>query len=149
MSNLIRWEPGREMVSLRDAMDRLFNDAFTHPWSSASGGLRGSMPPIDMWQDNNAVMVKASLPGLKASDVQISVTGDMLTLRGEYKQQEEHKDESYHLRENVYGSFERSILLPTAVEADKAKAEFEDGILTITLPKSEQAKPKSITVKTK
>jgi HSP20 family protein len=148
MSNLIRWEPGREIVSLRDAMDRLFNDAFTRPWSMG-GGLRGGLPPVDMWQDNNSVFMKASLPGLKSEDVQISVTGDMLTLRGEYKQNEEHKEESYHMRENVYGSFERSILLPAPVEADKAKAEFEDGILSITLPKSEQARPKTITVNPK
>ena len=149
MSNLTRWEPMREMVSLRDAMDRLLSDAFTRPWSSAGGQMRSILPPIDMWQDENSVFVRAALPGLKAEDVQISVAGDMLTLRGEYGQKEERSDEHYQMRENVSGSFERSLLLPALVVADKAKAEFEDGVLTITLPKSEETKPKTITVKAK
>ena len=149
MSNLTRWEPMREMISLRDAMDRLFSDAFTRPWSSAGGQTRSILPPIDMWQDDNSVFLRAALPGLKADDVQISVAGDMLTLRGEYHQKDEHDDERYQMRENIYGSFERSLLLPALVVADMAKAEFEDGILTITLPKSEETKPKTITVKAK
>jgi HSP20 family protein len=139
----------REMVSLRDAMDRLFSDAFTRPWPLASGQLRNVLPPIDLWQDGNSVFLRAALPGLKADDVQIAVAGDMLTLRGEYRQKEERDDEQYQIRENLYGSFERSLLLPSPVVADKAKAEFEDGILTITLPKSEETKPKTIAVKTK
>jgi HSP20 family protein len=149
MSNLTRWEPVREMVSLRDAMDRLFNDAFTRPWPLTSGLARGVLPPIDLWQDDNAVDLRAALPGLKPEDVQISVAGDMLTLRGEYKQKAEGQEENYHLRENVYGTFERSVVLPVPVISDKAQAEFEDGILTITLPKSEEIKPKTITVKPK
>ena len=149
MSNLIRWEPGREMISLRDAMDRLFSEAFTRPWSLTTGAWRGNLPAIDLWQDSNSVFVKASLPGWKANDVQISITGDMLTLRGEYKKEQDRSEESYQMRENAYGSFERTVMLPAPVEADHAKAEFEDGILTVTLPKSAQARPKTITVKPK
>jgi HSP20 family protein len=137
----------REMVSLRDAMDRLFYDAFTRPFFA--GTMRTALPPVDLWQDDNSVIVRAALPGLKADDVQISITGDVLTLRGEYRQKEERNDDRYQMRENLYGSFERSLLLPVPVLSDKAQAEFEDGILTITLPKSEEIKPKTITVKPK
>jgi HSP20 family protein len=146
MSNLTRWEPMREMMSLRDAMDRLFDDAFTRPISVS--GVSG-MPAIDMYQTNDDVVVKATLPGLKAEDVDITVTGETLTLRGEFKQEDEKKETSYHIREQRYGSFERSILLPTDVKADKAVADFENGILTITMPIAEEVKPKSIAIKAK
>jgi hypothetical protein len=98
-----------------------------------------------MWQDDKVVIIREALPGLKADDVQISITGDMLTLRGEYRQKEERNDDRYQMRENLYGSFERSLLLPSPVVADRAKAEFEDGILTITLlfpsPKRQSRRP--------
>lgn len=146
MSNLTRWEPMREMMSLRDAMDRLFDDAFTRPISVS--GVSG-MPAIDMYQTNDNVVVKATLPGLKAEEVDITVTGETLTLRGEFKHEDEQKETSYHIREQRYGSFERSILLPTDVKADKAVADFENGILTITMPIAEEVKPKSIMIKAK
>ena len=146
MSNLIRFEPMREMITLREAMDRLFNDAFT-PSVAAAGGWQA--PAVDLYQTEDEVVVKASLPGLKSDDVQISITGDMLSLKGEFKQEEETKEKAYHVREQCYGAFERSFTLPTAVVGDKAKAEFENGILTITLPKAEEVKPKMITVKAK
>lgn len=146
MSNLIRWEPAREMMTLREAMDRLFDDAFTRP-ISMTGNL--SLPAIDMYQTDDELVVKAAVPGVKAEDVQISVTGDMLSIKGETKLKEESKDKAWHIREQRWGSFERHIMLPTEVVADKAKAEFEDGILTITLPKAEEVRPKTITVKAK
>lgn len=146
MSNLIRWEPMREMMTLREAMDRLFDDAFTRPISMS--GFSGA-PAIDLYQNDDEVVVKASLPGLKAEDVQISVTAGVLSLRGEFKQDEEKKEATYHIREHRYGSFERSITLPADVQTDKAKADFKDGILTITLPKAEAVKPKTISIKAK
>jgi HSP20 family protein len=94
-------------------------------------------------------VVKAAIPGFKADEVQINVTGDILTLRGETKHEEEKKDKAWHIREHRWGSFERSIALPTEVMADKAAADFENGILTITLPKAEEVKPKTISVKAK
>jgi len=150
MSNLTRWEPGREVMTLRDAMDRLFDDAFTRPFSLIrEGGSTWSSPAIDMYQTDNEVVVKAALPGFKADEVQINVTGDILTLRGEVKHEEEKKDKSWHIREHRWGSFERSVRLPTGVISDKAQADFQNGILTITLPKLEEVKPKTITVKAK
>ena len=146
MSNLTRWEPVREMMTLREAMDRLFDDAFTRPLSLRDSG---SAPAIDMFQTDDEIVVKVALPGFKADEVQINVTRDLLTLRGEMKHEEEKKDRAWHIREHRYGQFERSIPLPTQVIADRAKAEFENGILTITLPKAEEVKPKTITVKAK
>lgn len=146
MSNLIRWEPAREMMTLREAMDRLFDDAFTRPLSLRDGW---SVPAIDMYQTDDEIVVKAALPGVKADEVQINVTGELLTLKGEVKQEEEKKDRAWHIREQRYGSFERSVVLPTDVVADKAKAEFENGILTVTLPKADEVKPRTITVKAK
>jgi HSP20 family protein len=126
------------MMTLREAMDRLFDDAFTRPINLRDGGW--SAPAVDMYQTDDEVVVKVALPGFKADEVQINVTGDVLTLRGEMKHEEEKKDKAWHLREHRWGSFERSIALPT---------DFENGILTITLPKAEEVKPKTISVKAK
>ena len=147
MSNLTRWEPVREMMTLREAMDRLFDDAFTRPINLRDGGW--SAPAVDMYQTDDEVTVKVALPGFKADEVQINITGDVLTLRGEMKHEEDQKDKAWHIREHRWSSFERSVALPTAVTADKASADFENGILTITLPKAEEVKPKTISVKAK
>jgi HSP20 family protein len=146
MSNLIRWEPAREMMTLREAMDHLFNDAFTRPLTLRDGW---SAPAIDMYQTDDEIVVKASLPGVKADEVQINITGEILTLKGETKQVDEKKEQAWHMREQRWGTFERSIALPTEVVADNARAEFENGILTITLPKAEEVKPKIINIKAK
>jgi len=144
MSNLTRWEPVREMMTLREAMDRLFDDAFTRPLSLSGVS---AMPNLDVVETNDEIVVKAALPGLKADDVQITVTGDTLTLRGEFKQETENGDATYHLRERRTGSFERTISLPVDVQTEKAKADFENGVLIVTLPKSEAVKPKTISIK--
>ncbi len=147
MSNLIRWEPAREMMTLRDAMDRLFDDAFTRPLRMVDGQL--SMPAVDMYQTDNEIVVKAAVPGFKADDVQINVTGELLTIKGEAREKEEVNEKAYHLRERRWGGFERTLSLPTDVIADKARAEFENGVLIITLPKAEEVRPKTISIKTK
>lgn len=149
MSNLTRWEPIREMVTLREAMDHLFDDAFTRPFGLTDGWHTSGMPAIDMYQTDNEVVVKASLPGIKADDVQINMTGDVLTIKGEMKQTDESKAKNYHIREQRWGAFERTVQLPIAIVSDKAKAEFENGILTVTLPKAEEVKPRLITIKAK
>ena len=146
MSNLTRWEPERDMMTLREAMDRLFDGAFTRPISMSGISL---LPAIDVYETNDDVVVKVALPGLKAEDVQITLTADLLTLRGEFKQEEEKNETTYHIREQRTGSFERSVMLPTDIQAEKAKADFENGILTITLPKAEAVKPKTIMIKAK
>jgi HSP20 family protein len=147
MSSVTRWEPMRDMMTLREAMGRLFDDSFIRPFGAADG--MATLPPLDMYQTAEEVVVKAALPGVRAEDVDISVANDVLTLHGEFKQEEERKDATYHVREQRYGSFERAIMLPTMVKTDQAKAAFENGILTITLPKAEIVKPKAITIQAK
>ncbi|HET6597658.1 MAG TPA: Hsp20/alpha crystallin family protein [Anaerolineales bacterium] len=150
MSNLTRWEPVSEFMTLRDAVDRLFDDAFTRPSSvSRNGGSTWSSLPIDMYQTSDDVVVKAIVPGFRPDQVQINVTGDVLTIRGEAQQEEEKKERAWHIREHRFGSFERSVALPVPVVSDQAGAEFENGVLTITLPKAEEVKPKTITIKTR
>jgi HSP20 family protein len=146
MANLTRWNPVREMVGIRDEMDRIFDDFFSRSPINYEG--YGSIN-LDMMQTEDDVVVKASIPGVKADDINISVTGDTLTIRGEVKSEEEVKEADYHMREIRQGTFARSVLLPCPVVSDKAKAEFENGILKLTLPKAEEVKPRTITVKAK
>jgi len=149
MAELVRRDPFREMISLREAMDRLLGEALTHPLGLSLGENGVWMPQIDMYQTDEDVIVKATVPGVKPEDLHITITGDVLTIRGEIKAEEEVKDATYHIRERRYGTFSRSLPLPVPVVADKAKAEFEDGILTLTLPKAEEVRPKTISIKAK
>ncbi len=146
MANLICWDPVREMATMRDSMDRIFEDFFSRSPVNTEG--YGSID-INMAQTDDAVIIKASIPGVKPDDINISITGETLTIRGETKEDQEFNDSDYHIREMRYGSFTRSILLPSLVIADKSNAEFENGVLKLTLPKAEQVKPKTITIKAK
>ena len=146
MSNITRWEPFRDLVSVRKDMDRLFDEFFTVPAATSSGW---SMPMVDMYQTEDEIVVRATMPGLEPEDLDIQITGDLLNIRGEVKHETEEKDAKYHLREHRYQSFARSLMLPAAVVADKAQADMKNGILTLTLPKAEEAKPKTISVKAK
>ncbi len=145
MADLMRWEP-TGITSLRQAMDRLFEDSFVRP-SGQLAALRTEEPAVNMYQTDSEVVVKASLPGLKGEEVDVSITGDVLTIRGEHKDEEEVKEENYFRKEMRYGSFMRSLELPVPVKVDNADAVFEDGVLTLTLPKTEGVQPKSIKVK--
>jgi HSP20 family protein len=125
-------------------MDRLFGDFFgprVVAWEPAELGFA-----LDVYETDDAVVVKGALPGVRPEEVDISVTGDVLTIKGETKSEEETKDGNYHRRELRYGAFARSVALPTLVDHDKAEATFENGILTISLPKAEEVKPKSIKI---
>jgi HSP20 family protein len=133
-------------MSARDMLDRMTQEAFFRPHWTA--GMLGS-PSIDMYQTDDEIVVKGSLPGVKPDDVSLTITGDALTIRGEVKEQQAKDETSYHLPERRFGSFSRTLPLPTVVVTDKAKADFENGILTLTLPKAEELKPKTITLKAK
>ncbi len=148
MANLIRWDPFREMSSMREAMDRLMDDGYTRPLGAALWDV-SPVPTMDLYQTEDSVVVKMGLPGVKPEDIQISVANGVLTIRGEVKEEKAENEKTYHLRERRYGSFSRSISLPSNVSADKSDAEFENGILTLTLPKAEEAKAKTIIVKAK
>jgi HSP20 family protein len=150
MVNLVRWEPFRDLISLREAMDRLFEESFVQPrhvgWPAPVGV--GTLA-VDMYETDDAIVVEAAIPGIKPEDLDINVTGDILTIKGETKAEEEVKEESYIRRERRYGSFCRSLTIPVLVVADKAKSEFENSVLTLTLPKAEEVRPKAIKVKAK
>ncbi len=149
MANLVRWDPFRDMVTLREAMDRLFEESFVRPrgWLAPTEGL--ATLALDVYETADDVTVQASIPGVKPEDIDISITGDMLTIKGEVSEEREEKEGTYYIRERRYGAFERSITLPTQINADKAQADFANGVLTLTLPKVEEVKPKSIQIKAK
>jgi HSP20 family protein len=158
---LIRWDPFAEMTSLRQAMDRLLENAFIRP--GVGWGTETTFP-LDVMERDDEVVVKASLPGVKPEDVNISIEDNVLTISGELHeeseegqpqgqtqaqtqaQQGQRRQGRYHLRERRWGRFTRSVMLPFDVNADQANATFEHGVLTITLPKAEAAKKKRIQI---
>jgi HSP20 family protein len=135
-------------MHMRDEMDRLFGQFFGRGGDGEEGSwVRGSWaPPVDMYETDEAFMLKAELPGFSKEDVQIELHDTRLTLRGERQHEADAKEEQYHRRERAYGCFERVFWLPTPVDADKIQATFKDGVLELCLPKSEAAKPKRIPI---
>ena len=122
MSNLIRWEPMRDAITLRDAMDRLFDEAFTRPWGMMDLGRGAGAPAVDMYQTDNEDVVTVAVPGMKPQNVHIAVSGDLLTIKGGTREKSEVKEKACHIREQRWGTFERTIGLPAAVVSDKAQA---------------------------
>jgi len=144
--NLIRWEPFRDLVSLRDDFDRLLENFF------GRGPIEKEefwAPVMDVVESNGNIEVKAELPGMKKEDIKVTVKDNILSVSGERKQEKETKDKTFHRIERYYGKFCRSIELPSEVDSDKVKATYKDGVLNITLPKPESAKPKQIEVEVK
>jgi HSP20 family protein len=149
MANITRFDPLGEMVSLRSAMDRLFEDSFVSPlsWRTVAGGTgEGITPALDVHETADDIVVTAALPGVKADDVEITMTGQNLLLRGELKADEKVERDQYIYRERRYGAFSRSVQLPVRVEGEQAQATFEDGILTLRIPKAEEVKPRQIRI---
>jgi len=140
-----RWDPFREAVSLRDAMNTLMQESFVRPGGASTPAAYATLP-LDVSESEDAFVVRASLPGMKPEDVQITVHGDTLTIRGESKAEEEKKGEHWHLRERRFGAFQRSVGLATPVDPDRAQARYDNGVLTLTLPKSEAARPRQIKI---
>ncbi len=151
MANLVRLDPAREMMSLREAMDRLFEESFLRPGFFGNGESGAGMLPMDMYETENEVVVKAAVPGVKPEDIEVTVTGDLLTVKGEFKSESEEKDEkrNWHRQERRYGSFSRQVTLPAGVNTDACQADFENGVLTLKLPKAEEAKVKRVQISSK
>lgn len=146
MAELVRWNPARDMMSLRDAMDRLFEESFLHPgWFGASEGAAAALP-VDMYETDDQIVVKASVPGIKPEELEVTITGDLLTIKGELKSEEKVEKQSYFRQERRFGSFCRQVGLPAGINSDKAKATFENGVLTLEMPKAEEAKSKTVKV---
>jgi len=149
MSQLTRWEPFRDLISLREAMDQLLKESYVRPGTEMLASRAAGALAVDMYETDEAVVVKTATPGVDPEDIDISITGDTLTIKGETRVDEEIEEENYLCRERRYGAFSRSLTIPVAVQADEAEAEFEDGVLTLMLPKAEQVKPKAIEIKAK
>lgn len=147
MSSLIRREPFEGMMSLQRAMDRLLEESFVRP--SLFDRAFGSDVALDVYETDDDIVLKASVPGVKPEDIKITMVGNTVSIEGEVKSENEVKEDRYLCRERRYGKFSRSVTLPKNVAADKASAEFENGVLTLTVPKVEEAKAKSIKIKVK
>ena len=145
---IIPWKPFGELCLFRNEMDRLWN-RFLGEIPFARGFTQELFPSVDVTETKDNLLIKAELPGLEAKDVNVSVSGDILTIKGEKTKEEEEKDEHYYHCERYCGSFQRSFRLPVNVQADKVEATFDKGVLKVTLPKEEKAKKKNIKVKVK
>lgn len=148
MTNLIVREPFREMMSLREAMDKLFEESFVGPRFLPFGGDGGALP-VDVYDDGENLVVSASVPGITPDEIDITITGGTLMIKGETKSEEKVEKANYIRQERRYGRFERSLALPAEVQTDKVAAVFENGVLKLTLPKAETVKPKQIKVTVK
>ena len=147
MMDLIQWNPLREMVSLRERMNRLFDDSWFRTDGYGDDVAMGMWSPaVDMFEKDDHLVIKAELPGMEKKDINLDLKDGVLTLRGERKHENEIKDENFYRREMSYGKFVRTFSLPSDVDPDKINAEFQNGLLTIEVPKPEQHKPKQITV---
>ena len=150
MGNLVPWEPMREMMTLRDAMNRLFEESFLAPGVFGAEASSGVAAPMDIYETGNQVVLHAAVPGIKPEDLDVSITGDVLTIKGEYKSEEQGESNRQYIRqERRFGSFCRQLTLPSAVDANKVNATFENGILTLEMPKREEVKPKSVKIQPK
>jgi HSP20 family protein len=147
---LTRWEPFREMRRLHDALDRAMDERLTRRlgWEELDEGLA----LVDLYETDEDVVMKAALPGVDVDDIEISITGDLLNLQAELredKSEEGNGNVRYHVREQRYKRFSRSMRLPTLVDTDKAEAEFQNGVLRLKIPKAEEVKQKTIHIKAK
>jgi HSP20 family protein len=143
---IVRWEPFRDLMTTQREFDRLFKEAFSPFFGEGGLSTRTWAPPVDIYETENDIVLKAELPGIDPKDVEVRVEDSTLYLRGERKFEKEVKDEDYHRVERSYGSFARSFSLPNSINTEKVKAEYKDGLLTLTLPKREEAKPKTIKI---
>lgn len=144
---LIRWDPFREISTLQERMNRLFSDVARRSPVAEEEMIQGAwIPPVDIFETGDSIVIKAELPGISKEDITLEVKENTLSIKGEKKFEKDVKEESYHRVERSYGAFQRAFALPSTVQQDKVKAKFRDGILEVTLPKAEETKPKQIKV---
>lgn len=140
----VRWDPFGEFSTLQERMNRLFEDTTRMGEEELNTGT--FYPAVDIYEGEKEITLKAELPGIDKKDVHVDINDSVITLRGERKIEKENKKENYHRVERSYGIFNRSFTLPTTVDPGKVKANYKDGVLSVTLPRKEEAKPKSIPV---
>ena len=141
-----RWEPFRNLVDIQGEVNRLFDSVAGRTMAGAPAAGRSWMPAVDMHETKDDLVLRVEVPGVREKDVAVSITGDLLTVRGERRWEDESKDQKFLHVERVYGQFERMIQLPMAVQTDKVKASYRDGVLEIKLPKAEELKPREIKI---
>ena len=143
---IVRWEPFRDLLATPRDFDRLFREAFSPVFGQGELSTRTWAPPVDIYENGDSLVLKAELPGLEPKDVEIRVEDNTLYLKGERKFEKEVKEQNYHRVERSYGTFTRTFSLPNTIDADKVAATYKDGVLTLTMPKKEEAKPKTIKI---
>ena len=143
---IVRWEPFRDLLSAQREFDRLFRAAFSPAMAEGEASTRTWAPPVDIYEEGDNLVLKAELPGINPDDVEVRVEENTLYLKGERKFEKEVKEENYHRVERVYGTFARTFSLPNTIDSEKVAANYKDGVLTLTLPKKEEAKPKTIKI---
>jgi len=143
---VVKWDPLRDLLSIQDRMNRLFEQTLSR--SQAEEGITASTwsPAVDIYETPETIIMKADLPGLSREDIEIQIRDNTLTLRGERRFAKDVQQENYLRIERAYGAFQRSFTLPATVQQDKIRAVFRDGVLELTLPKAEEAKPKKIAI---
>lgn len=145
---LVRWDPLKDLVTVREKMNRLFEEAFTSRGEEKDLVASTWTPSVDIYDTENALVLSAEVPGMNEKDIEIKIEDSTLTLRGERKFEKETKEENYHRIECNYGSFFRSFILPNYINQEKIRAENENGILKITMPKKSESKPKKVKILT-
>jgi len=144
---LAKWNPFGRNVSVRNYVDDFFNDFFNPEICVTEGTPGGAWNPlVDVYEEKDDIVVKAELPGVDKNDIHVDVNNGVLTLKGERKHEKEVKEESFYRKESAYGKFERSFKLPGGTDFNKITADFKDGILKVRVPKTEEQKPKQITI---
>jgi HSP20 family protein len=144
---LIRWEPARELQSIQQEMNRLFGTFFDSPAGDGNGGLaRRWLPAMDLLEEGDHFVLRADLPGLDESDVNVELEDNVLTISGERKSQQGDSKDGYYRIERASGSFSRSLTLPEGIDAESIQARFEKGVLEVIVPKPEQRKPRRVAI---
>lgn len=145
MLSISRWEPYRDLYALQHRINRMFGETNLASGSDAEG-FGAWLPPVDVVEEGDNLVFRAELPGVSRDDIEVKVENGVLSLRGEKRQEKETGTDAAHRVERVYGTFHRSFTLPSSVDADKVQAHYKDGVLTLVLPKAEQARPRKITI---
>ena len=145
---LVKREPFRSLITVQDRMNRLFSDVFVRPslLETEGAGVRDWVPAVDIFEDADNIVIKTELPGMDMKDIDVKMEDHTLTIQGERKLDQEEKRENYHRVERVYGTFHRIFALPSSLDAEKIHASYDRGVLTVTLPKKEETRPKKITI---
>jgi HSP20 family protein len=143
---IIRWDPFRDMVTLREKMNRLFEDVFTGQSESKELAASSWAPAVDIFETENDLVMTAEVPGIDEKDIEIKIEDNTLILKGARKFEKETKEENYHRIERSYGSFYRAFTLPNSIDPEKIQAEHENGVLKITMPKRTELKPRKVKI---